>query len=50
MNGAKNGGNPQPMAALDDDEEYERGHWGSKAEFILSCIGFSVSTRMIITE
>jgi len=25
-----------------DSEEYERGHWGSKAEFILSCIGYSV--------
>ena len=27
----------------EEDEEDERGHWGSKAEFILSCIGFSVS-------
>ncbi len=27
----------------DEDEEYDRGHWGSKAEFILSCVGFSVS-------
>jgi len=26
----------------DDDEQYDRGHWGSKAEFILSCIGYSV--------
>ena len=26
-----------------EDEEEERGQWGSKAEFILSCIGFSVS-------
>lgn len=25
------------------EEEDERGHWGSKAEFILSCVGFSVS-------
>jgi len=25
-----------------DSAEYERGHWGSKAEFILSCIGYSV--------
>merc|ERR1719305_2197270 len=30
------------MAAPDDDDEYDRGHWGSKAEFILSCVGFSV--------
>ena len=29
-------------AAIDEDDEYDRGHWGSKAEFILSCIGFSV--------
>jgi hypothetical protein len=27
---------------LEDDED-DRGHWGSKAEFILSCVGFSVS-------
>ena len=26
----------------DPDEEDDRGHWGSKAEFILSCVGFSV--------
>ena len=26
-----------------DDDDDERGHWGSKTEFILSCIGFSVS-------
>lgn len=26
----------------EDEDEFERGHWGSKAEFILSCIGFSV--------
>ena len=26
-----------------EDEDEERGQWGSKAEFILSCIGFSVS-------
>ena len=25
-----------------DSEDYDRGHWGSKAEFILSCIGYSV--------
>jgi len=24
------------------EEEYDRGHWGSKAEFLLSCIGYSV--------
>ena len=27
----------------DDDDDDERGHWGSKTEFLLSCIGFSVS-------
>ena len=31
-----------------EDEEVERGHWGSKAEFILSCIGFSVSTLIFL--
>ena len=25
-----------------EDEDEDRGQWGSKAEFILSCIGFSV--------
>ena len=27
----------------DEEDEYDRGAWGSKAEFILSCVGFSVS-------
>eukprot|EP00095_Tigriopus_kingsejongensis_P003208 maker-scaffold50_size457468-snap-gene-1.20 protein:Tk03208 transcript:maker-scaffold50_size457468-snap-gene-1.20-mRNA-1 annotation:"GABA transporter " len=31
---------PPPMA--EEDVEEDRGHWGSKAEFLLSCIGFSV--------
>ena len=26
----------------DDNEDQERGEWGSKAEFILSCVGYSV--------
>ena len=26
-----------------EEDLNERGHWGSKAEFILSCVGFSVS-------
>jgi len=31
------------QAPLDtEEEEYDRGYWGSKAEFILSCIGYSV--------
>ncbi len=30
------------LPKIEEDEE-ERGHWGSKAEFILSCVGFSVS-------
>ena len=25
-----------------EEEEEERGHWGSRVEFLLSCIGFSV--------
>ena len=24
------------------EEEEERGHWGSRVEFLLSCVGFSV--------
>merc|ERR1711963_1292493 len=27
---------------IEDDDEIDRGHWGSKAEFILSCVGYSV--------
>ena len=27
---------------IEDEEVEDRGQWGSKAEFILSCIGFSV--------
>ena len=34
------GGSQLPKIEEDEDE---RGHWGSKAEFILSCVGFSVS-------
>ena len=30
-----------------EDEDEERGQWGSKAEFILSCIGFSVSCQNV---
>jgi len=32
----------QVPLSTDSEEEEERGHWGSKAEFILSCIGYSV--------
>ncbi|XP_059095413.1 sodium-dependent proline transporter-like [Tigriopus californicus] len=32
---------PPPPVDYEDEEE-DRGHWGSKAEFLLSCIGFSV--------
>ena len=31
-----------PAADDNDYDEDDRGHWGSKAEFILSCVGFSV--------
>lgn len=34
--------NGKVMPVEDEEEDYDRGHWGSKAEFILSCIGFSV--------
>ncbi|CAM6055082.1 unnamed protein product [Sphagnum tenellum] len=46
---ASNGVSPaaqQQQAAVahaeEEEDEFDRGHWGSKAEFILSCIGFSV--------
>lgn len=39
------GGTVAAGALDEDDDEYERGHWGSKAEFILSCVGFSVSVH-----
>ncbi|XP_069936133.1 sodium- and chloride-dependent neutral and basic amino acid transporter B(0+)-like [Cherax quadricarinatus] len=36
-------GSTQPMESeVEVVEESERGHWGSKAEFLLSCIGLSV--------
>ena len=35
-----------PIVEEEDDDE--RGHWGSKAEFILSCVGFSVSFRFCL--
>ncbi|GFR96022.1 transporter [Elysia marginata] len=35
--GGEDGG-AQPKDAADDD----RGHWGSKVEFLLSCVGLSV--------
>lgn len=39
-----------PVVDDDDDEDYDRGHWGSKAEFILSCVGYSVSTYQLLTS
>jgi len=30
------------QTAHEPDDEYDRGHWGSKAEFLLSCVGYSV--------
>ena len=38
-----NGHSPYKSSVPVEDEEIDRGHWGSKAEFILSCVGFSVS-------
>ena len=53
-NGQYNGGkqpyNSQAPAHLpieDQDEFEDRGHWGSKAEFILSCVG---SLGVVISE
>jgi len=37
-----NGHKMSSVPPEEEDEELDRGHWGSKAEFILSCIGFSV--------
>ena len=34
------------LIPIEEDEFEDRGHWGSKAEFILSCIGFSVSQTL----
>ena len=58
-NGHKNGNSrvgPMPtnghkMSSVppeEEDEELDRGHWGSKAEFILSCIGFSVCFHCLL--
>lgn len=35
-------GQGHSRAVEDEEDEYDRGAWGSKAEFILSCVGFSV--------
>ena len=35
------------VQTVEDEDEFDRGHWGSKAEFILSCIGFSVSQLFV---
>ena len=33
----------KPSAPVkEENKEEERGHWGSKTEFILSCVGYSV--------
>ena len=54
-NGAYNGkhlqNQPSTYPVEDEEDEFEdRGHWGSKAEFILSCIGFSVSQTLMISR
>ena len=33
-----------------EEDLNERGHWGSKAEFILSCVGFSVSCLYLLLD
>ena len=33
-----------------EEDLNERGHWGSKAEFILSCVGFSVSCLYLLFD
>ena len=54
-NGVHNGkhlqNQPSTYPVEDEEDEFEdRGHWGSKAEFILSCIGFSVSQTLMISS
>ena len=54
-NGVHNGkhlqNQPSTYPVEDEEDEFEdRGHWGSKAEFILSCIGFSVSQTLMISR
>lgn len=38
---------PGDTESENGEEEVERGEWGSKAEFILSCVGYSVSFILI---
>ena len=38
-----------PLPKIEEDLN-ERGHWGSKAEFILSCVGFSVSCVYLLFD
>ena len=38
-----------PLPKIEEDLN-ERGHWGSKAEFILSCVGFSVSCFYLLFD
>ena len=48
MQSASNYNGKMAMAVEDEDDELDRGHWGSKAEFILSCIGFSVRNAIFV--
>ena len=50
VNGNYNGKVVANVPVEDEEEEFDRGHWGSKAEFILSCIGFSVSKVLTLFE
>ena len=37
----------QDISTVDDDDDNERGEWGSPAEFILSCLGYGVGLSSI---